>query len=227
MILASAAFVAAGCGGQKEEAPPQQSSATPAAAAAADERPRVLIIGTSLTAGYGLASPDEAYPAVLQRMADSAGFAVQIVNAGSSGETSAGALRRVEWLLAEPAEAVVLETGANDGLRGLNVDSTAANIRAIIARIRARLESSRIALVQMEAPPNLGAEYTQSFHDIYGDLSRETGVTLIPLLLEGVAGEDSLNQDDGIHPTARGAVLVARNVWPSLVKLLPRQSEAR
>lgn len=182
----------------------------------------MLIIGTSLTAGLGLESQDESYPAVLQRLADSGGFGVRIVNAGSSGETSAGALRRLDWILNEPAVVVLIETGANDGLRGLNVDSTASTLRSIVTRVRERVPTARIAIMQMEAPPNLGADYTRRFHALYGNVARETGATLIPFLLEGVAGVAELNQADGIHPTREGAVRVAGNVWRSLVLLLRR-----
>jgi acyl-CoA thioesterase-1 len=221
-IWTTVALVAAGCGERTEDAPLPQSNGPSAATTAADARPRVLIVGTSLTAGMGLESPDESYPAVLQRMADSAGFGVRVVNAGVSGETSAGALRRLDWILAEPAAVVVVETGANDGLRGLNVDSTASTVRSIVKRIRERAPSAKIAIIQMEAPPNLGADYTRRFHALYGDVARETGVTLIPFLLEGVAGVAALNQADGIHPTAQGAIRMARNVWGSLAPLLPR-----
>jgi acyl-CoA thioesterase-1 len=217
-----AVLLAAGCGERKEDAPLPQSSGAPPATTAADTRPRVLIVGTSLTAGLGLQSQDDAYPAVLQRMADSAGLAVRIVNAGVSGETSAGALRRLDWVLDEPAAVVVVETGANDGLRGLNVDSTASTLRSIVARIRERAPGAAIAIVQMEAPPNLGADYTSRFRALYGDVARETGVTLVPFILDGVAGVASLNQADGIHPTAQGAMRIAGNMWPSLAPLLQR-----
>jgi acyl-CoA thioesterase-1 len=196
-----------------------QSSDSTAAAAPADARPRVLIVGTSLTAGYGL-DIDDAYPAVLQRMADSAGFAVRVVNAGSSGETSAGALRRIDWLLSEPAALVVIETGANDGLRGLDIDSTAANLRAIVARIRERAPAAHVVIAQMEAPPNLGPEYTRRFRELFGTVTRETDATLMRFLLEGVAGVAALNQSDGIHPTPEGSKRVAANVWRALLPLL-------
>ncbi len=187
--------------------------------------PTVLFLGTSLTAGLGL-DPSQAYPAVLQRMADSAGYAVQVVNAGLSGETSAGALRRLDWLLREPAAVVVIETGANDGLRGLDVDSTQANLAAIVRLVKQSLPEAAIFLVQMEAPPNLGAEYTRRFHDNYAAVARGEGVTLVPFLLEGVAGVSKLNQGDGIHPTREGAVVVARNLWRSLAPALSRLANA-
>lgn len=179
----------------------------------------VLFVGTSLTAGLGL-EPDSAYPQRLQRRADSLGVAYRFVNAGMSGETSAGALRRVDWLLQGDADVVVLETGANDGLRGLDVDSTAANIRAIVARVRAARPRSVIALVQMEAPPNLGASYTARFHRMYPDIAREEGLVLVPFLLDRVAGVPRLNQADGMHPNDAGERIVADNVWRALRPVL-------
>ena len=175
----------------------------------------MLILGTSLTAGLGL-DPSESYPANLQRIADSLGLAVEIVNAGLSGETSAGALRRVDWLLSDSAALVMIETGANDGLRGLNPDSTAANIRAIVARVRQRVPGARVLIAQMEAPPNFGPSYTTKFRSLFPMVAKETGATLVPFLLDSVAGISALNQPDGIHPTAAGAKIVARNVWRTL-----------
>lgn len=182
---------------------------------AAGSRPRVLILGTSLTAGLGL-DQSEAYPANLQHIADSLGLSVEIVNAGLSGETSAGALRRVDWLLNDSAAVVLIETGANDGLRGLDPDSTAANIRAIVSKVKERAPKTRVMIVQMEAPPNFGASYTAKFHGIFPQVAKETGATLVPFLLDSVAGIGKLNQPDGIHPTAAGAKIVARNVWRTL-----------
>ncbi len=187
--------------------------------AAADDRATMLIIGTSLTAGYGLDDPDDAYPQVLQRMADSAGFRIRVLNAGLSGETSAGALRRVEWLLREPADLVVIETGANDGLRGLNVDSTQSNLRAIVEKVRGALPEARIGLVQMEAPPNLGNDYTRRFRENYRIVAEAEQVELFPFLLEGVAGVAKLNQGDGIHPNPEGARRAAANLWPAVSRL--------
>lgn len=183
--------------------------------------PTVLIVGTSLTAGLGL-DPDSAYPADLQRMADSAGFGVRIVNAGLSGETSAGALRRLEWLLRQPAAVVMIETGANDGLRGLDVDSTRANLTAIVREVKRALPAAAVLLLQMEAPPNLGDDYTRRFRENYPLVARREGAVLVPFLLAGVAGDRRLNQADGIHPTAEGARVVARNVWPTLEPYLAR-----
>ena len=181
---------------------------------------RMLFIGTSLTAGLGLPDPVEAWPGRVGRIADSLGYRVKVQNAGLSGETSAGALRRTDWLLRDTSDVVVIETGANDGLRGLDPDSTAANLRAIIASVRARLPQAKLLLVQMEAPTNLGVRYTREFHAIFPNVAAEQRVPLAPFLLVGVAGVRALNQPDGIHPTAEGARLVARTLWPSVRHLL-------
>ena len=181
----------------------------------------MLFLGTSLTAGLGLDNPDsDAYPAVLQRMADSAGVRARVVNAGLSGETSAGALRRADWLLREKADAVVIESGANDGLRGLDPDTTAANLRGLIGKIRAANPATKIMLVQMEAPTNLGALYTRRFHALFPRVATAEGVTLLPFLLKDVGGIAKLNQPDGIHPTAAGARIAARNIWPEIERVL-------
>lgn len=177
--------------------------------------PTVLFIGTSLTAGYGLA-PDRAFPALIERKADSAGIPIKTINAGVSGETSAGALHRIDWVLRSPADVVVIETGANDALRGLPVAAARANIATILDRVKAAKPHAKIFLVQMEAPPNLGADYTTGFHDMYGELAREKGVTLVPFLLQGVAGNPDLNQGDGVHPNSVGEQIVAQTVWDAL-----------
>ncbi|MEO5739343.1 MAG: arylesterase [Vicinamibacterales bacterium] len=178
-------------------------------------RSRVLFIGTSLTAGFGL-DPSEAFPALLQAKADSLGLAVEMVNAGVSGETSAGAVRRIDWLLRSPADVIVIETGANDGLRALDVDSTRANIDAIVARAKAVRPGAQILLVQMEAPRNLGIRYTASFHAMFPDIAKRYGATLVPFLLDRVAGIRALNQEDGMHPNLKGEQIVAENVWRTL-----------
>lgn len=187
------------------------SSSSPART---DSVPVALFAGTSLTAGLGL-DPSDAYPAVLQRMADSAGLSVRVVNGGLSGETSAGLVRRLPWMLQQPVDLVVIETGANDGLRGLDVDSTRANLTRAVAAVRETRPDARVLLVQMEAPPNLGPEYTSRFRDMYPAVASETGAGLVPFLLDGVAGDRSLNQADGIHPNEAGARIAARTVWPA------------
>ena len=172
----------------------------------------MLFLGTSLTAGYGL-EPDQAYPALVQRKIDSLGLRWRAVNAGLSGETSAGALRRLDWLLQGPIRIVVIETGANDGLRGLDLDSTRANLEAILAKVRGYDTTITIVLAGMEVPPNLGPRYAAQFRGLFRDLARRRALLLIPFLLQGVGGIDSLNQADGIHQTPRGQEIVADNVW--------------
>lgn len=221
--MATMAGTLVACGGGTESKPGAASQvpveSTTVAAAPATAGVRVLIVGTSLTAGLGL-DPDSAYPAALQRLADSSGYRVTIVPAGLSGETSAGALRRVDWLLRDKPDVVVVETGANDGLRGLQVDSTQANIVAIVERIRAANPSVKVLLAQMEAPPNLGPRYTRAFHDAFLTVARDQALVLIPFFLEGVAGVAALNQEDGIHPTEEGARKAARNMWRTLGPVL-------
>lgn len=219
----AASTVLAACGGSETktdataQVPVESTTVTPTAAT--DERVRVLFVGTSLTAGLGL-EPEFSYPSVIQQLADSNGLRVRIVNGGLSGETSAGALRRVDWLLRDKPDVVVIETGANDGLRGLLPDTTLANLVGIIGKIRGANPNARILLAQMEAPPNLGNDYTRRFRDLFLTVAADQGVTLIPFFLEGVAGVPALNQQDGIHPTEEGARIAARNMWRTLVPVL-------
>lgn len=185
--------------------------------------PVVMFVGTSLTAGLGV-EPDQAYPALIRQNIDSAGLHYRVVNAGVSGETSAGALRRIDWLLREPVAVLVLETGANDGLRGQDPDSIRGTIQAIIDRIHAAQPATRILLVGMNAMPNLGSEYVTRFQAIYPAVARANGLPMVPALLEGVGGVDSLNQPDGIHPTSAGHRRLAANVWQVLQPLLTPSS---
>jgi acyl-CoA thioesterase-1 len=218
----ASALLQLGCGPAAKDKTPEMSqmateTSAPAAAnaPASVKGPTVLFIGTSLTAGLGL-EREQAYPALVQAKADSAGTPMTAINAGVSGETSAGALNRIDWALRSPADIVVLETGANDALRALPVSDARSNISRILDRIKATKPEARIFLVQMEAPPNLGAQYTTAFHGMYGDLAREKGATLMPFLLGGVAGISTLNQADGVHPNLHGERIVAANVWKSL-----------
>ena len=192
----------------------------------APRRATLVFVGTSLTAGLGLESA-EAYPALIQQKVDSAGLAIDVVNAGVSGETSAGALRRLDWLLRGPADVVVIETGANDGLRGFDVDSVRANIQAIVAKVRAAKPDARILLVQMEAPPNFGPRYTSAFRAVFPELAARNGITLLPFLLDSVAGRAELNQPDGIHPNVIGERIVAERLWRSLRPVLEQVERGR
>ena len=204
----------------KAASPPESPvAATDTAPAAIDGRRTILFLGTSLTAGLGL-EPDSAYPQQIQRNIDASGLPYQVVNAGVSGETSAGLLRRLDWVLRRPADVIVVETGANDGLRGLSVDATRATIGDVLTRIRKERPDATILLAQMEAPRNLGQQYTSAFSAMFPDLAREHGAVLIPFLLEGVAGVGRFNQNDGIHPNDEGERIVAGNVWRVLQPLL-------
>lgn len=188
--------------------------------------PTVVFLGTSLTAGMGLEGSEESYVAVLDAMADSAGTPFRAVNAGVSGETSAGGLRRLDWTLREPVDVLVVELGANDGLRGRSVEALEDNLLEIIRRTRTRHPDARILLAGMEAPPNLGERYTGAFRQVFPAVADSTGVALVPFLLEGVAGVSELNQEDRIHPTAEGHRRIARTVWPHLEPLVRSARES-
>jgi acyl-CoA thioesterase-1 len=189
------------------------------AVAPADTGAVILFVGTSLTAGYGLGA-EHAYPAVIQHWIDSTGLRYRVRNAGISGETSAGGLRRIEWALQAPVAVLVLELGANDGLRGIEPEHMRANLDSIIRVTRARHPETAVVIAGMQAPPNLGARYTSAFRRVFSDLAEEYDAALVPFLLEGVAAVDSLNQADGIHPTVAGQRIVAANVWRVLEPVL-------
>lgn len=219
--VAALVLVGAGCGG------PRRSTETPAPAASRSPAPAVepgviLFVGTSLTAGYGLPDPDLAYPGLVQKRVDAAGLPYRVVNAGVSGETSAGARRRIDWLLKQKVAVFVLETGANDALRGQDPDATRENIDDILTRAVAPKPPPRLVLLGMKAPPNFGAVYGRRFDAIFPDLARKHGAVLVPFLLEGVAGIPRLNQADGIHPTEEGQRMVADLVWAAVGPLLTR-----
>lgn len=203
---------------------PAESEGSPPEPAGADGAAlRIVFLGTSLTEGLGLARPGvEAWPARIGELADSAGLAVEIVNAGLGGETSAGLLRRLDWVMQGSPDIVVVETGANDGLRGLPVAQLEDNLGEVLGRLRTGHPDVRVAVVQMEAPPNMGADYTDAFRTVYRRAAAEHGFVLLPFLLERVAGQAELNQADGIHPTAEGHWIMARHVWPALGELLRR-----
>lgn len=179
-----------------------------------------MFVGTSLTAGLGV-DPDEAYPAIVQRRIAAAGLPHRVVNAGVSGETSAGARRRLEWLLDRRDVAVlVIETGANDGLRAQDPAATRANVEAMLERAARESPPPKVVLVGMQAPPNYGPEYARRFRALYPELAAKHGAALVPFLLEGVAGVSALNQADGVHPTAEGHRIMADTVWRVLRPLL-------
>jgi len=196
----------------------------PAKVTIPDTTPVVLFLGNSLTAGLGLL-PEQAYPSLMQAKIDSAGLGFRVVNAGVSGATSADGVRMVGTYLNLPVAVVVLELGANDMLRGQDLDATRRNLEAIVDSIQARRPAAEIVIAGMRAPPNLGPAYTERFRDLYPELARHSGAALIPFLLEGVAADPALNQADGMHPNAAGERIVAEDVWKVLEGVLRRVRE--
>jgi len=180
----------------------------------------IVVLGDSLTAGLGVAA-DEAYPALVQARLRREGFAYRVVNAGVSGDTTAGGLRRLDWVLRSRPAIVIVALGANDGLRGLPVAAMRDNLVAIVTRLRGA--GARVLLAGMRMPPNYGDAYTRAFAETFARVARQTGVALLPFLLDGVAGDPALNQPDGIHPNAAGQRVVAETVWRALRPLLERE----
>lgn len=184
-----------------------------------DETTTILFFGDSITAGYGL-DMDQAFPAVIREIADSLGYKIEPVNSGVSGETSAGGLRRIDWVLQRPFDIFVLELGGNDGLRGIDPGHTMENLQQIMDKVRAERPDAQIVLTGMEAPPNMGDSYTSAFRNIFNELAENNDVVFMPFILEDVAGEPDYNQEDGIHPTAEGHRIIANNLWDVLEPLL-------
>lgn len=182
-------------------------------------RQRILFFGDSITAGYGLGTA-EAFPALIQERIDELGWPFEAVNAGVSGETSAGGLRRIDWVLREPVDVLVLELGANDGLRGVPVVGMRSNLTRIVENTRAKNPNVSVIIAGMRMPPNLGRQYATDFGNAFPEVAEELDAELIPFLLEDVAGHPLLNQFDGIHPTARGHKIVAETVWETLEPIL-------
>lgn len=179
----------------------------------------ILFFGDSLTAGYGL-STEEAFPALVEKKVNEKEKRCKVINAGLSGETSAGGLTRIDWILRQPIDIFILELGANDGLRGLPLDQTEKNLQAIIDKVRAKYPKAKIVLAGMMVPPNMGTDYTTKFQTIYPTLAKKNNSTLIPFLLKGVGGDEKLNLPDGIHPNPEGHKIVASTVYNTLLPLL-------
>jgi acyl-CoA thioesterase-1 len=217
----------AACGIGLERQAPSDAGGQPSANAkpvdptAPPARPRVVALGDSLTAGYGLLE-SQAYPALLQTKIDEEGYAFEVVNAGVSGDTSAGGLRRLDWALEGNVRVLILALGANDGLRGLPIAEMKENLGTIIDRARER--NIVVLLAGMEAPPNYGPEYVQAFRAAYREVSASKRVLLVPFLLDRVAGVGTLNQGDGIHPNVEGARIIADTIWPVLRNLLDQMA---
>ncbi|MGB7951783.1 MAG: arylesterase [Candidatus Binatia bacterium] len=185
----------------------------------------LLFLGDSITAGYGL-DPEQAFPALIQEKIDSRGWNFRVINAGQNGDTSAGGLNRLDWLLKNRVDVLVLELGGNDGLRGLPTATTAKNLQGIIDRTKAKYPDAKVIIAGMKVPPNMGGDYGRRFEAVFTDLAKKNQAVLIPFVLEGVGGVRALNLPDGIHPTARGHEIIAATVWkflePVLKKSLPR-----
>lgn len=221
MALASCGGNATDTNASNQARPPAPSQAPDEGSAA--EPPRIVALGDSLTAGLGLLE-QQAYPAVLQTKLDADGYAFEVVNAGVSGDTTAGGLRRLDWALEGDVRVLIVALGANDGLRGLSVGQMKKNLSEIIEQ--AREQEVVVILAGMEAPPNYGPEYTTAFRQAYQDVAREQRVLFIPFLLANVAGQSNLNQGDGIHPNTEGAALMAETVWRVLRPVLDEMSDA-
>lgn len=222
-VAALMIFLSAACGdaAQKSENAAEQKAETDSnkTTGMSERKKVILFFGNSLTAGYGL-EPGESFPSLIQDRLDSLGLAYDIVNAGLSGETTAGGAGRIDWILEQPIDLFVLELGGNDMLRGLDVSETEKNLQAILERVRQTYPDIPIIVAGMKAPPNMGQAYTRQFEGIYPRLASEYNAGLIPFFLEGVGGIDSLNLADGIHPNAEGQKIVRENVWAVLKKYL-------
>ena len=223
LVWVTAASLMSACS-SPADTPPAAARATPQSAVAPPPkvaaRPRIVVLGDSLTAGLGLPI-DEAYPSLLQQRLDANGFNYEVVNAGVSGDTSAGGLSRLDWALEGDVRVLIVALGGNDALRALPAEELKQNLSRIIDRAQAR--QINVLLAGMEAPPNFGRDYIVRFHQVYPSLASQYHVPLVPFLLDGVAGSLSLNQRDGIHPTAQGARIVADNVWTALKPIVEQQ----
>ena len=217
-IIVALIIILSSCADNKKPAGSDQNN-TATETATVTKKKTIVFFGNSLTAGYGL-SPDQAFPALIQKKIDSLALPYQVVNAGVSGETSSGGKTRIDWILREPMDIFILELGANDGLRGTPLSETKKNLQDIIDKVKTKYPNTKLIFAGMEIPPNMGQTYTSEFRNIYTDLAAKNKMNLIPFLLEGVGGEPELNQADGIHPTAEGHVIVAENVWKELQKIL-------
>ena len=204
------------CGNKNEKSAIEKSDTTKIALATDSTKTKtILFFGNSLTAGYGLETT-QAFPALIQQKIDSLNLPYKVVNAGVSGETSAGGNSRVDWILKQPIAIFVLELGANDGLRGIPVEETRKNLQSIIDKVKAKYPEAKIVLAGMQVPPNMGREYATDFSNLFPQLAQKNNAALVPFLLEGVGGIPNLNLQDGIHPTAEGHAILAQNVWQVL-----------
>jgi acyl-CoA thioesterase-1 len=189
------------------------------------ETHNIVVLGDSLAAGYGL-EPEESFPSLLQKKINDQKWNFTVVNAGLSGDTSAGGLRRISWLLRQKVDVLLVELGGNDGLRGIMPETTKTNLQTIIDKTKSRYPEAQIVIAGMKMPPNMGEDYQKRFQNIFTELAHSNDIPLVPFLLEGVGGRADLNQGDRIHPTAAGQRIVADNVWTVLRPLLERMQSA-
>lgn len=222
-ILLASFFMLTGCGSEatKEETKesPDTTTMVNEENTSKKEEKVILFFGNSLTAGLGL-EEEQTFTYIIDQRLDSLGVPYTVVNAGLSGETSAGGLGRIDWVLQQRIDIFVLELGANDALRGIDLKSTKANLRGILSKVNKKYPEADLIVAGMLAPPNMGPEYTEEFKAIYPALAKEYNAGLIPFLLEGVAGNPDMNQDDGIHPNAKGEKILVKNIWPVLEEYL-------
>lgn len=209
-----------GCGNNSKSVSETKKDTVKEASATNAKQKNILFFGNSLTAGYGLDDPDQAFPAIIQQDIDSLKLNYKVINGGLSGETTSDGKNRINWLLRQPVAVFVLELGANDGLRGIPVAETEVNLQAIITQVKAKYPNVKMILTGMQVPPNMGGKYADDFKKIFPRLAKKNDMQLVPFLLENVAGIRELNQRDGIHPTAKGAKIVAANVWQVLKEML-------
>jgi len=218
-------FILVSCG----DAPKKEADSAPSktvddvTAAKTSEEKIILFFGNSLTAGYGL-DTEEAFPALIQNRLDSLGLNYTAINSGLSGETTSAGLNRLNWVLNQKVDIFVLELGANDGLRGIPIKETRENLQAIIDRVRKKNADTQIVLAGMQIPPNMGQTYAGEFQQLFPELAEKNDIKLIPFLLQGVAGRLDLNQDDGIHPTSEGQLIVRDNVWDVLKDIIQKET---
>jgi len=205
--------------GGKQSADEEKTTQKETATSPQQQMKTILFFGNSLTAGYGL-DPSEAFPALIQQKIDSLNLPYKAINAGNSGETSSGGKNRIDWLLRQKVDVFVLELGANDGLRGIPVPETKRNLQAIIDKVKAKYPEAKMVLLGMEIPPNMGGQYAAEFRVIFRQLATQNNMAFVPFLLEGVGGVRELNLPDGVHPTAQGHKILARNVWDILEEVL-------
>jgi acyl-CoA thioesterase-1 len=214
-------FTFSGCGNNAKQTADTEKDTVKEASAETESQKNILFFGNSLTAGYGLDDPaSESFPSIIQQKIDSLKLPYKAVNGGLSGETTSDGKNRIGWTLKQPVDVFILELGANDGLRGIPVAETEVNLQAIIDQVKAKYPKAKLMLTGMQVPPNMGVGYADNFRKIFPQLAKKNNMELVPFLLENVAGIRDLNQRDGIHPTAKGARIVAENVWQVLQGML-------